>query len=124
MKHFLSSLLLLSSLFSFAQDKKLIWEENFNGSELNTTIWNYELGDGCPSICGWGNNEKQIYTNSNHTVSNGMLTIEIKKKMKTIRQLVSLQLKERISVRSNRSKSENTCRKRNLACLLDVGIQY
>lgn len=79
MKHFLSSLLLLSSLFSFAQDKKLIWEENFNGSELNTTIWNYELGDGCPSICGWGNNEKQIYTNSNHTVSNGMLTIEIKK---------------------------------------------
>ena len=79
MKHFLSSLLLLSSLFSFAQYKKLIWEENFNGSELNTTIWNYELGDGCPSICGWGNNEKQIYTNSNHTVSNGMLTIEIKK---------------------------------------------
>ena len=79
MKHFLSSLLLLSSLFSFAQDKKLIWEENFNGSELNTTIWNYELGDGCPSICGWGNNEKQIYTNSNHTVSNGMLAIEIKK---------------------------------------------
>lgn len=79
MKHFLSSLLLLSSLFSFAQDKKLIWEENFNGSELNTTIWNFELGDGCPSICGWGNNEKQIYTNSNHTVSNGMLTIEIKK---------------------------------------------
>jgi beta-glucanase (GH16 family) len=79
MKHFLSSLLLLSSLFSFAQDKKLIWEENFNGSELNTTIWNFELGDGCPSICGWGNNEKQIYTNSNHIVSNGMLTIEIKK---------------------------------------------
>lgn len=79
MKHFLSSLLLLSSLFSFAQDKKLIWEENFNGSELNTTIWNFELGDGCPSICGWGNNEKQSYTNSNHTVSNGMLTIEIKK---------------------------------------------
>lgn len=79
MKQFLSSLLLLSSLFSFAQDKKLIWEENFNGSELNTTIWNFELGDGCPSICGWGNNEKQSYTNSNHTVSNGMLTIEIKK---------------------------------------------
>lgn len=79
MKHFLSSLLLLSSLFSFAQDKKLIWEENFNGSELNTTIWNFELGDGCPSICGWGNNEKQSYTNSNHIVSNGMLTIEIKK---------------------------------------------
>ena len=59
MKHFLSSLLLLSSLFSFAQDKKLIWEENFNGSELNTTNWNYELGDGGRGICGGGKNEKQ-----------------------------------------------------------------
>jgi beta-glucanase (GH16 family) len=77
-KH-LATLLLFSSLFSFAQERKLIWEENFNGTELNETIWNYELGNGCPDICGWGNNEKQIYTNSNHTISNGLLSIEIKK---------------------------------------------
>jgi beta-glucanase (GH16 family) len=66
-------------VFSFAQERKLIWEENFDGTELNETIWNYELGNGCPDICGWGNNEKQIYTNSNHTISNGLLSIEIKK---------------------------------------------
>ncbi|MEN9929130.1 MAG: hypothetical protein RLZZ231_1051 [Bacteroidota bacterium] len=77
-KH-LATLLLFSSVFSFAQERKLIWEENFNGTELNETIWNYELGNGCPDICGWGNNEKQIYTNSNHTISNGLLSIEIKK---------------------------------------------
>jgi beta-glucanase (GH16 family) len=77
-KH-LATLLLFSSLFSFAQERKLIWEENFDGTELNETIWNYELGNGCPDICGWGNNEKQIYTNSNHTISNGLLSIEIKK---------------------------------------------
>jgi beta-glucanase (GH16 family) len=77
-KH-LATLLLFSSLFSFAQERKLIWEENFDGTELNETIWNHELGNGCPDICGWGNNEKQIYTNSNHTISNGLLSIEIKK---------------------------------------------
>jgi beta-glucanase (GH16 family) len=79
MKKHLATLLLFSSVFSFAQERKLIWEENFDGTELNETIWNYELGNGCPDICGWGNNEKQIYTNSNHTISNGLLSIEIKK---------------------------------------------
>jgi beta-glucanase (GH16 family) len=79
MKKPLATLLLFSSVFSFAQERKLIWEENFDSTELNETIWNYELGNGCPDICGWGNNEKQIYTNSNHTISNGLLSIEIKK---------------------------------------------
>jgi beta-glucanase (GH16 family) len=71
--------LLSYTLLNFAQNKQLIWEENFDGDELNSTIWNYELGDGCPDICGWGNNEKQLYTNANHSVANGILTIEIKK---------------------------------------------
>jgi beta-glucanase (GH16 family) len=71
--------LLSYTLLNFAQNKQLIWEENFDGDELNSTIWNYELGDGCPDICGWGNNEKQLYTNANHSVANGFLTIEIKK---------------------------------------------
>lgn len=58
---------------------KLIWEENFNGKTLNEKVWNYELGDGCPHICGWGNNERQIYTKDNHVVMNGFLTITAKK---------------------------------------------
>lgn len=57
-----------------AQDN-LIFEENFDGTELNLDIWNYELGDGCPNLCGWGNNERQIYTKDNVTIVDGNLVI-------------------------------------------------
>ena len=67
------SVLLLSSLE--AQDRILIWEEDFSGTELDESTWNFELGDGCPDICGWGNNERQIYTKTNHQVKDGHLMI-------------------------------------------------
>lgn len=40
--------------------------------------WNYDLGDGCPRVCGWGNNEAQFYTRDarNARVENGMLILE------------------------------------------------
>lgn len=56
--------------------RKLIWEENFNGKQLNETIWNFENGDGCPDLCGWGNNENQIYNQQNQYLKNGKLIIE------------------------------------------------
>lgn len=56
----------------------LIWSDEFDGTELNLADWNFELGDGCDlGICGWGNNEPQIYTALNHEVNDGMLTINI-----------------------------------------------
>ncbi len=79
MKKIITTLLLFTLLVSFAQNRQLIWEENFDKKDLNSDVWNFELGDGCPDICGWGNDEKQLYTKSNHTISNGILTIEIKK---------------------------------------------
>ncbi|MCL9770056.1 glycoside hydrolase family 16 protein [Flavobacterium sp. HXWNR69] len=60
------------------QSKKLVWEENFNEAKLNDAAWNIEMGDGCPN-CGWGNNERQLYTNSNHRIENGNLIITAKK---------------------------------------------
>ena len=58
----------------------LVWEENFDGDSLDTDIWNFELGDGCDlGICGWGNQELQRYTDSNHSLSDGILTINIEK---------------------------------------------
>lgn len=60
-------------------ERKLLWEENFDGTALNESVWNYELGDGCPNICGWGNNERQVYTKNNHRVENGNLIITAKK---------------------------------------------
>lgn len=62
-----------------SQERKLVWEENFNGTQLDEKIWNFELGNGCPNNCGWGNNEKQLYTKTNHELINGNLVITIKK---------------------------------------------
>ena len=72
---------LLGIGFCLAQTnkRKLVWEENFNGNQLDETVWNFELGNGCPNNCGWGNNEKQVYTNNNHEVKDGYLVITIKK---------------------------------------------
>jgi len=55
--------------------QEIIHEEHFNGTELDETVWNYELGDGCPNLCGWGNNERQIYSKENIVVKNGNLII-------------------------------------------------
>lgn len=75
-------IIIFTALFiiSFKTEPKLIWEENFDGNELNENNWNFELGDGCPHLCGWGNNERQIYTKENHKVENGNLTITAKLK--------------------------------------------
>jgi beta-glucanase (GH16 family) len=79
--HFVQKILLLLVVsLSWSQNsKKLVWEENFDGIKLNEFVWNFELGDGCPSICGWGNNEAQIYTKENHELKDGLLIIHPKK---------------------------------------------
>ena len=73
-------MILLSGCMATAQNKgTLVWEENFNGTALNEDVWNFELGNGCPNICGWGNNERQVYTKDNHVVKDGFLTITAQK---------------------------------------------
>ncbi len=59
---------------------EVIFEENFDGNSLNLTHWNYELGDGCPALCGWGNDELQLYTKENVVVRDGNLVITASKK--------------------------------------------
>ena len=49
--------------------------DQFKGTQLNESYWNYDLGDGCPNLCGWGNNERQIYTKENVSVKDGNLII-------------------------------------------------
>ena len=56
-----------------------VWEESFQGTNLNSAVWNYELGDGCPGNCNWGNNELQFYQEKNAQLSDGYLIIEGKK---------------------------------------------
>jgi hypothetical protein len=54
----------------------LVWNDEFNGSVLDNTVWNYETGGG-----GWGNQELEYYTNStnNSYLTNGCLVIEARK---------------------------------------------
>jgi beta-glucanase (GH16 family) len=80
MRNFKTIILVFVASLAWAQTpKKLVWEENFNNTELNEKVWNFELGDGCPNICGWGNNESQFYTKENHEIKDGILIIHPKK---------------------------------------------
>lgn len=58
---------------------KLIWQDEFDGTSLNTTKWSFDIGNGCPNLCGWGNNELQYYRADNGKVSDGALTLEARK---------------------------------------------
>lgn len=53
---------------------QLVWSDEFNGSAVNDSNWNFETGGN-----GWGNNEQEYYQAANATVSNGNLIITAKK---------------------------------------------
>jgi beta-glucanase (GH16 family) len=57
---------------------ELLWSDEFDGSSLNLSNWSHQNGDGCPNLCGWGNNELQYYRTENTTVSGGNLVITAK----------------------------------------------
>lgn len=57
----------------------LVWRDEFVGEELNTADWTYEIGNGCPNNCGWGNNELEYYRQENTSIVNGHLVITAKK---------------------------------------------
>ena len=42
--------------FLNAQERSLVWSEEFNAPSLNRSLWTISEGDGCPNLCGWGNN--------------------------------------------------------------------
>lgn len=53
--------------------KTLVWQNEFEGNELNLSEWTHETGNG---IGGWGNHELQFYQASNTAVSGGNLIIK------------------------------------------------
>jgi beta-glucanase (GH16 family) len=59
-----------------------VWSDEFDGAAgepIDGTKWNYETTDGCSvGICGWGNNEKEYYTDERDNIAlngAGQLTI-------------------------------------------------
>ena len=97
------TILLLLVLFESASNEipdrttfgKLVWSDEFNytGSP-DSTKWNYDLGDGCPNVCGWGNNELEYYTKDSKNVraQNGVLIIEAHKEGKGSKQYTSTRM--------------------------------
>ena len=62
---------------------QLVWADEFDYNGLpDSTKWIFEFGDGCPELCGWGNNEAQYYSKErldNARVKDGALIIEARK---------------------------------------------
>ncbi|TBW27111.1 family 16 glycosylhydrolase [Gramella sp. KN1008] len=84
MKRFSGVIVCTAFLFgigsSVTAQEKVIFVEDFNGESLDMSVWNYEEGDGCPNLCGWGNNERQIYDRDYVEVKDGKLVITAVKK--------------------------------------------
>ncbi len=58
---------------------QLVWRDEFTAEALNEADWTYEIGDGCPNLCGWGNNESQYYRAENTSIVSGHLVITAKR---------------------------------------------
>jgi len=53
-----------------------VFEDNFDGASIDPSRWNVITGDGCPELCGFGNNEEQVYSADNISLADGVLRIE------------------------------------------------
>ncbi len=54
-----------------------VWSDEFDGTELDLSKWDIQLGNGAQyGILNWGNNEEQYYQEDNVEVSDGKLLIK------------------------------------------------
>ena len=65
-------------LSSSSDDVKYLWNDEFEGSTIDTDKWTFEIGTG---VSGWGNNEWEYYTDrsENAYVKDGVLHIRANK---------------------------------------------
>lgn len=70
---------------------RLAWEDHFNTNTLDSAFWSVQVGDGCPELCGFGNNELQYYSDlpENIRITDGTLIIEAHRKTKENRNFTS-----------------------------------
>ncbi|PXW90955.1 carbohydrate binding protein [Streptohalobacillus salinus] len=70
-----------------AGEWQLTFEDNFDGTTLDTNKWNYDTGngfyDGDTFISGWGNEELEYYQEDNVRLEDGQLIIEGKEESVT-----------------------------------------
>jgi len=63
--------------FGCESSNELLWSDEFEGTALDLSKWETVIGNGCPNLCGFGNQELQYYTDDpqNLQVKDGILTI-------------------------------------------------
>ncbi len=73
----------------------LVWQDEFEGSAINPDNWVFETGNGCPNLCGWGNNEWQYYRQENAWIDQdeNVLTIEARRENVGDSQYTSTRMK-------------------------------
>lgn len=70
-------ILLLLLLSTRPNEPKLVWSDEFDSTTLDSDKWFITIGDGCPQLCGFGNNELQYYSerSENLQIKDGKLVI-------------------------------------------------
>ena len=66
---------------SSAQNWSLEWADEFDSAYIDTTKWSFQIGNGAPSLPGWGNNELEYYTDrpENARIEDSILIIEARR---------------------------------------------
>ncbi len=76
---FMSFAVSLTLIFSSCNSNgpTLVWSDEFESSNLDAEKWTAIIGDGCPQLCGFGNQELQYYTDldQNLKIVDGKLVI-------------------------------------------------
>jgi beta-glucanase (GH16 family) len=59
------------------EEWNLVWSDEFEEPTIDLEKWSFQIGNGCPNLCGWGNNELQYYTDreQNAFIEDGQLII-------------------------------------------------
>lgn len=98
---------------------RLVWSDEFDGTGLpDPARWSYDVGDGCPELCGWGNNELQYYTEGrieNARLENGHLVIEARREPMGNSNYTSARL-------VSRNKGDWTYGRMDIGCQLPAGL--
>ena len=63
----------------YSQNWNLIWNDEFDGLDLDNSKWTHDIGTGSQfGLWGWGNGELQFYQSQNTIVENGVAKISVK----------------------------------------------
>ena len=74
--YYIFTLFVLSSTTCVSQTWNLIWQDEFNGTILDTSKWIHDIGTGSQyGLYGWGNSELQYYQPQNTILNNGSVKI-------------------------------------------------